>query len=427
MSGPIQLAEHFFRQQSGQLIATLTRRFGTHNLEVVEDAVQVAFMQALQSWGRRGQPVDPEGWLFRVACNATLDSLRRRQRWQTKIGPALQELQMDESAPGGGLRADFPCESEIDDDRLQLLCLCCHPQLSVESQVAFALRMTCGFSTVEIAKALLSETETMQRRLTRAKETLRNAVDPLSRQDFISGQLPSVLRVVYLIFNEGYNSCDADQSIREDLCEEALRLGGLIARHSAGDTPPTRALMALMVFQSARFAARLQSPNEPVLLPKQDRSRWDRALIGEGVRWLRSAAEGDELSPYHLEAAIAAEHCLAPRFEETPWLRIVERYDLLMQIQPTPIHQLNRAIALAYAHGPQAGLKSLLDINWDDVPRNYFLFDAALGELHRQVGQFELAQHHLRRALSLNPPRAERQWLHSRLAAAKNGCAEPPV
>jgi RNA polymerase sigma-70 factor (ECF subfamily) len=229
--------------------------------------------------------------------------------------------------------------------------------------------------------------------------------------------------VVYLIFNEGYNSSGAESVIREDLCGEALRLGGLVVQHPRGDQPRTRALMALMSFQAARFDARLHASGDLVLLPDQDRTRWDRGLIHQGVRWLAAAAEGDELSTYHLEAGIAGEHSLAADFAATNWNRILQLYDLLVQIHPTPVHRLNRAIAIAYAHGPQAGLNALGAIPWSEIPQNYYLFDAALGELHRRAGQFEQAQNHLQRAIELTASPPEQRLLAARLHAARNSDA----
>ncbi len=420
MSDSHQLAEHFFRHQSGRLVASLARILGPRHLDLVEDVVQGAFMQALRSWATRGVPDDPAGWLFRVAKNSALDNLRRQRHWSTKIAPHLADGDLEETNSESEVWTKLDALNDLDDDRLRMLCLCCHPSLSEESQVAFALKMACGFSVSEIARALLSNAEAIQRRLTRAKDSLRKA-SPANLIDGVgSEQLTSVLRVVYLIFNEGYNSSGAERLIRQDLCEEAIRLGGLILAHPTGQIPATHALMALMAFQAARFGARLQSTEEVVLLPDQNRSLWDRAMINQGVRWLASSADGDELSAYHLEAGIAAEHCLAATFAATNWTRILHLYDLLVRVQPSPVHALNRAIAISYLHGPQAGLNALSSISWDGIPKGYYLFDAALGELHRRVGHFDVAKVHLERALERTTSPFEQRLLRTRLAAANN-------
>ena len=418
-----QLAEHFFRHQAGRLVATLTRILGPRHLDLVEDVVQAAFVQALRSWATRGVPSDPAGWLFCVAKNAALDTLRRERRWTATLSTKLASEFSEPDAQAADDLTRIDRLPELEDDALRMLCLCCHPALSLESQIAVALKMACGFSTHEIARALLSSAATIQRRISRAKESLRNeSMIELDAETF-RDQLPAVLHVVYLIFNEGYNSSGVESMIRQDLCEEALRLGGAITRNATGNVPRARALMALMSFQAARFDARLQASGDLVLLPDQDRSRWNRARIHQGVRWLAAAAEGNELSAYHLEAGIAAEHSLAQDFAATNWDRITRLYDLLVRIQPTPVHRLNRAIAIAYAHGPQSGLNALATINWSEVPATYYLFDAALGELHRRAGHFEQAEKHLRRAIALSPSPPEQRLLQARLVAARNSDA----
>jgi RNA polymerase sigma-70 factor (ECF subfamily) len=407
---PGLLAEHFFRHQSGRLIATLTRVLGVHHLDLVEDVVQGAFLQALRSWSVRGIPDDPAAWLFRVARNQALDALRRdRTRAESVRARSRDDSSADE------LLERVRLAGEIDDDQLRLLCLCCHPSLPAESQVAFALRMMCGFSIPEIARALLTSEANAHKRIARAKDRLREEPIHEVNSDDLRRRKPIVLSVIYLLFNEGYNSYKAERLIRVDLCAEALRLGALVADDPACRAPDTCALMALMCFHVARFDARESDDGRLLLLDQQDRSRWDRDAIHAGLRWLWESGRGEQLSPYHLEAAIAAEHCLAATFAETNWPRILGFYNLLVGLRPTPVHRLNRGIAVAFVHGPLAGLRALAQIDPSEFPSDYYLWDSALGELHRRAGHLEDARRHLARAIELTNSPQEQEMLRTRL------------
>lgn len=411
-----KLVDHFFRHEYGRLVAVLTRALGLRRLDLIEDAVQSALVQAMQAWPRRGIPDDPAAWLFRVAKNVALDALRREQIWDRVRG----DLRPDEAMPP----VKLPLPGEVGDEPLRLLVACCHESLPVESQVTLALKTVSGFSVAEIARALLTTEANVQKRLTRAKEKLREVdFDPSA---FAPGQLASrmdaVLIILHLIFNEGYASAGSDAMIRHDLCAEAARLTLLLAEQTGA--APAQALLALMCFQAARFDARLNEGGELVLLADQDRSRWDRTLIAQGWVWLRAAARGELLSRYHLEAALAAEHCLAPTFAETPWQRIVGLYDQLLRLEPSPVHALNRAVAIAYLHGPQAALASLEPWNHQGGPAGYSYWPATLGELHRRLGHFAQAEQYLRQALSLTQSTPERQLLEQRLRLCTAGVTE---
>lgn len=408
---PHQLVEHFFRRQSGRLVATLTRVLGARRLELVEDVVQAALLQALRSWGTRGVPDDPAAWLFRVAKNLAVDALRRERVWEDRL---RSELAADERR-GDPFLEQVQAADEIPDDQLRLLCLCCHPALAAESQVALALRTLGGFSTPEIARALLTSEANAQKRIVRAKERLRSEpLGDLTEPD-IAARLPMLLSAIYLLFNEGYNSGHPDRLIRGELCAEALRLADLLAAHPVGRTPATCALIALMSFHAARFESRSEEQTL-VLLEDQDRALWDQDLIGEGVRWLAEAAEGQDVSQYHIEAAIAAEHCLAPDFASTPWPRIVAWYDRLIAERPTALNALNRAIALSYVQGPAAALAELAEIDAASAPREYPLWDAVVGELERRAGNAIEARRRLQSALENSTSRSEQALLRRRLA-----------
>ncbi|HMP02561.1 MAG TPA: sigma-70 family RNA polymerase sigma factor [Gemmatales bacterium] len=409
------LVDHFFRHEYGRLVAVLTRSLGLKRLDLVEDAVQSALTQAMQTWPRRGIPDDPAAWLFRVAKHAALDALRREQTWD-RIRDALR--------PGADYEpAERPPEDQVGDELLRLLVACCHDALPVESQVALALKAVCGFSVGEIARALLTTQANVQKRLTRAKEKLREVeFEPAALvPDQLASRLDAVLTILYLIFNEGYAATSSDDLIRQDLCQEAARLTLLLAEHT--EAAAAQALFALMCFQAARFDARLSAGGDLVLLADQDRSRWDRTLIEQGWSWLRVAARGDVLTRYHLEAALAAEHGLAPTFAATNWQRIVGLYDQLLRLEPSPLHVLNRAIAIAYLHGPQAALACMEPWTPRGGPKGYPYWPATLGELHRRLGHFEQARHYLEQALELTQSLPERHLLEQRLRWCAAGLA----
>jgi RNA polymerase sigma-70 factor (ECF subfamily) len=406
-----ELVDNFFRHEYGRLVAVLTRVLGTSHLDLVEDVVQSALLQALQAWKLRGVPDDPGGWLFRVAKNLALDALRRRRTWeriQTEIGT--------EAAVSESIIADVSFATEIGDELLRMLFVCCDPDLPVESSVALALRTMCGFSPGEIARALLTTEGNVQKRITRAKDGLRTRqtiLEPLS-QAMIVARLPAVHLVLYLMFNEGYNATSTETPIRGDVCGEAMRLTMLLVEHPLCALPETHALMALMCLHAARFSARSDDRGELLLLAEQDRTRWDGDMIQAGLAWLDRSALGEFPSRYHLEAGISAEHCLAVDFASTNWQRIVALYDLLLALAPSPLQQLNRAIAIAEWKGPAAGLAELDCLPSDPIADRYHLWPAVRGELLRRLGRWSQAEAHFARALRLAQSAADRQLLARR-------------
>ena len=305
MSEPRVLVEHFFRHEFGRLCAVLTRSLGVRRLDLVEDVVQAALVQALETWSRRGVPEDPAGWLYRTARNLAIDALRR-ERTHAQALPRLAEDAERESSP---LEAHFA--DEIGDEPLRLLFVCCHEAVPAESRVAIALRTLCGFSTAEIARALLTTDANVQKRIERARDRLRELdVDfdtPAAAQ--LCARLDAVLAVVYLLFSQGCHVTHGDMPIRRDLCDEARRLARMLAAHRVGDVPAVHALLALMRFHGARFDARVALDGAIVLLEEQDRSAWNWSDVREGMAWLARSAAGDELTRYHVEAGIAWEHC----------------------------------------------------------------------------------------------------------------------
>ncbi|MFK8002550.1 MAG: RNA polymerase sigma factor [Polyangiales bacterium] len=393
--------EHFFRHEYGRLVASLTRRVGHPHLELVEDAVQTAMMRAVETWPRRGEPDDASAWLYRVAYREIAGRLRR-----TPEAAAREES----TAPP---EASF--ENEVQDDLLRMLFVCCDEGLPPEAQIVLALRTLCGFSVAEIAQRLFLTEANVYKRLLRARERLRKIrTDPLAGG---AGRLHSVLRVLYLLFTEAHLSLQAGPAIRDELGRDALRLALVVARHPRGKGPRSAALVALMHFHLARSPGR-QAMGQLLLLEEQERHAWDRQAIAIGLEWLALSAAGDDFSRYHAEAGVAAEHCMAPSYAETRWDRVVSCYETLEKFSPSPLHRLNRAIAMAEWKGPKAGLDLLESFEPKKVTDSFY-WTAALSDLCERAGRHREAQEHRRVALSLAPSEAIRRLFLRRNASLK--------
>lgn len=415
------LVDHFFRHEYGRLVATLMRAFPSAGLETIEDAVQTALAKALSTWRRDGLPDNPSAWLTSVARNTVLDAFRRQKTVNNASSDladaALQELPEP--------RTPYS-PSEIEDDQLRMLFVCCDDELSSQSQLVLALKLLCGFSTREIATRLFTNEENVQKQLSRGRARLKEvwslrpewADSPALPQ--ILSRTETVLSVIYLLFNEGYSSLEHHAPIRQELCEEALRLGRLVTQHPATATPEAWALLALMEMHAARLASRRNGQGGLLMLEQQDRTLWDRAGIQRGFVCLARAAEGDNFSRYHAEAAVVAEHCIAPTFEQTRWGEIVALYEMLDARQPSAIHTLNRAIALAEWKGPEAGLELLAQCEPPRWLAGYYLWDATHGELLRRASAFEEARRYLDRAIESAPTQAERHIFEQKRARCDN-------
>jgi RNA polymerase sigma-70 factor (ECF subfamily) len=407
------LVEHFFRHEAGRLVAVLTRIFGWRHFDLVEDMVQATLADALQSWGVRGVPDNPSGWVHRVARNKILDALRRDQIGQRVLG------EWAAARPGHeeGLDELF-LDSGIEDSQLRMMFACCHPRLAREDQLALTLKALCGFGTSEIARALLVSEGAVRKRLQRATRDLvdqRVALDPPSA-DELAGRLDGVHQVLYLLFNEGYSSSEGETAIRADLCEEAARLCHLLCSHGRFRTPATLALMALMLFHAARLDARLDRRGSVLLMEEQDRGRWDHRLIRRAQEFLDQSAVGTTISPFHLEAGIACLHCTAPSYAETDWPAIRRLYDALLTLHRSPVYLLNRAIVVAQMEGPHAGIRALDEAGQDPALRRYHLFDATLGEFYRRAGDPARARQHLEAARQKTNSPFDRELIDRRLA-----------
>lgn len=406
------LTEHFFRREYGRLVAILVRKVGVRHIQFVEDAVQSAFAAALATWTAPPVPVNLSAWLYKVACNRLIQDLRQesgRVRILEKVAADLAASTDD------SLDANF--RSEIRDDLLRMLFVSCDESIPEDSRLVLALRTLCGFSAAEIAIRLFTSETNVHKRLSRARDRLRqqplDVATPPTEQ--LSGRLPSVHGVLYLLFNEGYLSARAEHAIRRELCDKAVRLATLLAEHPVGAVPATFALLALMQLHAARLGSRVNAAGGLLLLEEQDRSLWDREKILSGMEWLRRSASGDVLSRFHAEAGIAAEHCLAASYAETRWSEIADLYAMLERTRPSPLHTLNRAVAVAEAEGPLAGLALLDGLAPPAWLAGSYLWDAVLADLHRRSGHQQLAAQHRERALCAAPTDAVQQLLARRL------------
>jgi len=393
--------DHLFRHESGKMVSVLSRLLGLQNLETAQDIVQDVLLQAMNTWSYNGIPENATGWLYRVAKNKAIDFLRREKKFK-ELAPQYAYLLQSEYSLTPTVNNLF-FENEIKDSQLRMMFACSHPSIPEESQIALTLKILCGLSTSEIAKAFLTNEETVNKRIYRAKEKIKAEkieLDvPLANE--LSVRLDSVLKSLYLLFNEGYNSSHSDQLIREDLCQEAMRLVYLLTRHSVTNISRTSALLALMCFQTSRLQARLDDKGNIILLKYQDRKKWFKPLMQKGFLYMDAATEKFDPSPYHLEAAIASLHASAESFENTDWKGIYQLYEILYRLQPSPIVALNKAIASAYANDKKTALEELQKIKGLE---NYYIYYTSIGEIYFELGNYELAKKYYEKALSLHLP-----------------------
>jgi len=400
--------EDVYREESRRVFATLIRLLG--DFDLAEDALHDAFTAALKQWSREGIPANPRAWLVSTGRFKAIDNLRRRARFNASLATLAEQL--DEATID---EHDWDNEG-VEDDRLRLIFTCCHPALASDARIALTLREVCGLTTEEIARAFLTAPPTLAQRIVRAKAKIRTARIPYqvpSRAE-LPERLETVLRVIYLVFNEGYSASSGESLTRADLSGEAIRLGRLL--YQLLPEPEVAGLLALMLLHESRRAARTSPDGDLVLLEDQDRSRWDQTLIAEGTTLVEQALRTQRFGPYTLQAAISGVHANAATSEATDWNEIVGLYDLLARIEPSPVIDLNRAVAIAMRDGPSAGLALIDDLLSRGELDKYYLAHSARAELRRRLGQFNEARESYERALALIAQETERRFIQRRLA-----------
>jgi RNA polymerase sigma-70 factor (ECF subfamily) len=425
---PHSAVDAVWRIESARIIAGLTRI--VRDVGVAEELAQDALVAALEQWPQSGIPDNPGAWLMATAKHRAIDMFRRNKLLERKHEELGRELKTQQESAVADF--DIANDDDIGDDLLRLVFIACHPVLSTEGRVALTLRLLGGLTTEEIARAFLVPEPTVAQRIVRAKRTLTEAHVPFEvpRGPDLAGRLSSVLEVIYLIFNEGYSATAGDDWMRPALCEDALRLGRILAG-LAPNEPEVHGLVALMEIQASRAHARTGPTGEPILLLEQDRTRWDYILVGRGLAALERAEElngalGDTLGPYALQAAIAACHARARTAAETDWKRIAELYDALAQLMASPVVELNRAVAVGMAFGPAAGLELVDALTSEPSLKTYHLLPSVRGDLLYKLGRSDEARMEFERAASLTRNVRERELLLGRAAACAGGSTPEP-
>jgi RNA polymerase sigma-70 factor (ECF subfamily) len=411
-----ELLDSLYRVDSGRILATLIRLLG--DFDLAEEAMHEAFATALSVWPQSGVPDNPRPWLISTARFKAIDTLRRRARFDASQTELVRYLEAQSSSAESANEAD-----SLEDDRLRLIFTCCHPSLAPEAHVALTLREVCGLTTEEIAKAFLTTPRTLAQRIVRAKAKIREAQIPyeVPTPQELPERLGAVLQVIYLVFNEGYSAATGAEVTRADLTGEAIRLGRLLTELQPKQEvePEVIGLLSLMLLHESRRAARTSPTGELILLENQNRSLWNREQIAEGVALLEKALNSRRFGRYTLQAAIAAVHAQAESVAATDWAQIVALYDRLAQIQPSPVVQLNRAVAIAMRDGPEAGLKHINAVLEQGELANYYLAHSARADMYRRLGRTAEARSAYEKALALTQQEPERQFLQDRIRQLK--------
>lgn len=407
--------EHLFRHEYGKIVSVLTKTFGTSNIQLAEDVVQEAMLEALNQWNYKGAPENPVGWIYKVAKFKAVNVLNRDKYKRQYASDVAQQLQ-SEWTLNPALEHIFT-DKEVADDQLRMIFTCCHPSISSDSQVALTLKTLCGFSIPEIAKAFLTHEENINKRLVRARKTIKeaNISFEVPSGKALENRLSSVLETIYLLFNEGYNATSGDYPIRYELCEEAVRLAEIIASNPNIKSSNTYALLALMSFNISRFKSRVDEFDNVLDLEHQNRNLWDKELIKKGLYYLDMAAQQNEVSIYHILATISAQHCTTVDYESTDWKSILDLYDMLVQIDKSPIVLLNRAIVLSKTSHPKQALEQLSKIGDNPAFQTYLPYFTTKAELHFQNREPQKAVDFLNEALKLPLDKNHKALINSKL------------
>jgi RNA polymerase sigma-70 factor (ECF subfamily) len=415
---PASVLEQLYRDDFGRIIASLIHLIG--DFELAEDVTQEAFAAAVEQWPREGVPQNPRAWIIGTARHKAIDRIRRQTRFAERSEELTRMLEDDAAADEVA-----PSDRAVPDERLRLIFTCCHPALAPEARIALSLRTLCGLTTEAIARAFIVPPSTMAQRLVRAQRKIRAARIPyeVPPPELLPDRLDAVLAVIYLVFNEGYAATYGDTLVRADLCTEAIRLGRIVSELMAGSSE-ARALLALMLLQDSRRTTRASSTGEIVLLEEQDRTRWNREQIREGLELINAALSRGPAGPYAIQAAIAAVHARAARAIDTDWREIEALYAYLMRMQSSPVIELNHAVAVAMATGPADGLRLIEAIRVRETLDDYHLMWSARADLLRRLERWEDAAGSYRRALELVTAEPERRFLTRRLAEVESHLAD---
>jgi RNA polymerase sigma factor (sigma-70 family) len=410
-----RLIEDLSRHETGRIVSVLTRIFGSSHLEMSEDVVQDSLIEALSIWKEKGVPENPTAWLFRVAKNKALNILNREKYQQEYSSEVVHFLQSDWTAEPA-LDLLFS-EEEIQDDQLRMIFTCCHPTISSDSQIALALKTLCGFSIPEIARAFLTTEENIHKRLVRARQKIREDKIPFEVPEGkeLEKRQAAVLETIYLLFNEGYSASKGNDLIRYELCEEAIRLAQMLAKDKLIEQKGNvYALLSLMFLNVSRFAARQDAEGNLLTMAQQDRSLWDKTMLGIGLRYLQQSTEKNDLSIYHILATISANYCIAPDYESTDWKNILSLYDNLLQFDNSPLVLLNRAITVSKVEGAEKALAELEHIKNNPAIKSYHLFYSTQAEFYDQLNDTIRAHASLEEAIRLAPLQSEKDLLEKK-------------
>ena len=411
-----QLVDHLFRREAGKMIGVLTRIFGVENMELAEDVVQDALLEAIDHWSYEGTPDRPDAWLYRVARNKALNILNR-EKYKKKYQSDSSRLLIREQTIQPEWDQVFS-NNEIHDDQLRMIFTCCHPAISRDSQVALALRTLCGFSIPEIARAFLSNDETIHKKLVRARQKIRDDKIPFEVpcHEELAIRLDVVLETIYLLFNEGYSASSGEDLIRYELCEEAIRLAEIVNDHPGiKKKGECAALLSLMYLNASRFKARLDGEANLLSLAEQDRSLWDMKMVDTGLHWLAEAGKANEINQYYLLAAISAHYCIARDFDSIDWKNILILYDHLELLDHSPLVTLNKSIAVSKVYGQQKALELLKTIENNPLIESYHLFYSTRAEFFQQLGFAESALDSLRMAMKMCSLATEKEFLQGKI------------